>query len=58
MEIFRFLFHFLYVRNWHSGQMELSRPRVVVFLGMLTLISLGVLIAWFLQTPVNYVSVS
>lgn len=54
MNIWQFIFSFLYARNWYSGQRELSRPRVVLFLGMLSLILVGVLIAYYLQTPVTY----
>ncbi|MDA8597200.1 hypothetical protein N9L26_02580 [Candidatus Pacebacteria bacterium] len=54
MSVWRFIFGFLYVRDWHSGQMELSRPRVVLFAGMLSLIVLGILIALILQRPVTY----
>lgn len=54
MTIFRFLFHFLYTRNWHTGQLELSRPRVVLFTGMIALIVIGIVAALFLQAPVTY----
>lgn len=56
MNIWQFIFYFLYARNWHTGEMELSRPRVVLFTGMLFLVVLGILIAIFLQTPVTYSS--
>lgn len=54
MTLWQFLFQFLYTRNWHSGELELSQPRLILFLAMLTLILLGVLIVGFLQTPVSY----
>jgi hypothetical protein len=54
MKVFEFVFSFLYVRNWYSGQMELSRPRVILFTGMLLMILLGVLIASLLQAPISY----
>lgn len=57
MSFFRFAFSFLYVRNWHSGQKELSRPRVAVFCGGLFLLVLGLAIISVLQTPVVYVAV-
>lgn len=56
MEIIQFIFYFLFTRNWYTGELELSRPRVVLFAAMLTLILLGVLIASMLQTPVTYTS--
>lgn len=52
--MFRFIFSFLYTRNWHTGEHELSHPRVALFGGMLILIMLGVAIALFLQTPIQY----
>lgn len=54
MNVFRFLFPYLYTRNWHTGESELSRPRVVLFCAMLALIFLGLIIAFILQTPVTY----
>ncbi len=54
MQLFQFLFPFLYTRDWHSGRKELSRPRVVLFVGMISLIIIALLIAYFLQAPVTY----
>ena len=54
MQFFEFVFSFLFARNWHTGQMELSRPRVILFAGMLFIIFLGVVIAGLLQAPVTY----
>lgn len=56
MGFFRFAFSFLYVRNWHTGQMELSRPRVALFCGALFLILLALTIISILQAPVEYVA--
>jgi len=56
MNIFEFVFSFLYVRNWYSGERELSLPRVVLFCAMLFIILLGILLASILQTPVTYAS--
>ena len=50
----RFVFSFLYTRNWHTGQQELSLPRVALFVGMVALIALVVLLGLFLQTPITY----
>lgn len=52
--LFRFMFPFLYTRNWYTGAHELSPPRVALFVGMLFLILLGVLIIAFLQAPIEY----
>jgi hypothetical protein len=55
MNIFQFIFSFLYVRNWYSGDLELSLPRVALFSGMIFLILLGVALAGLLQAPVQYI---
>lgn len=52
--IIRFIFSFLYVRNWYTGKQELSRPRVTLFAAALFLLLLGLLIISFLQAPVSY----
>lgn len=54
MSFFRFVFSFLYIRNWHTGRMELSRPRVVLFCGGLFLLMLALTIISVLQAPVTY----
>jgi hypothetical protein len=54
MNFLRFVFSFLYVRNWHSGKMELSHQRLSVFFGGLFLILLALAIIGFLQAPVEY----
>ena len=54
MKIIQFVFSFLYERNWHSGERELSRPRVALFSAMIFLILLGLLIVSILQTPIEY----
>ena len=56
MRIFKFIFPFLYVRNWYTGNLEISRPRVILFIAMLSIIILGVLLASILQTPMVYES--
>lgn len=54
MTFWRFVFSFLYVRNWHSGNMELSRPRVALLFASLFLLILAVTLITFLQTPISY----
>ncbi len=54
MAFLRFVFSFLYVRNWHSGEMELSRPRIAIFCAALFLILLAFTMITFLQAPVEY----
>jgi len=55
MSFFQFVFSFLFSRNWHSGELELSRPRVALFSAALFLILLGLVMASILQAPVTYV---
>ena len=54
MSFWRFVFSFLYTRNWHNGHMELSRPRVALFASMLFLLVLAVIFISILQTPIHY----
>jgi len=56
MSFIRFVFSFLYVRDWHSGRMELSRPRVALFCGGFFLLMLALTIISYLQAPVTYIS--
>lgn len=55
MKLVQFVFSFLYVRDWHSGDLELSLPRVVLFSSMIFLVLLGIVMASVLQSPVSYV---
>jgi hypothetical protein len=55
MQLFQFIFSFLFVRDWYSGQRELSLPRVALFSAMLFLVLLGIVMASILQAPVQYV---
>ncbi|MCA9355251.1 hypothetical protein KC865_01730 [Candidatus Kaiserbacteria bacterium] len=54
MSFFRFAFSFLYTRNWHTGEMEISRPRLALFCGAIFLLMLALTIISFLQAPVVY----
>ncbi len=54
MSFVRFVFSFLYVRNWHTGEKELSRPRVMLFGSGLFLMVLALCIISVLQTPFTY----
>ncbi len=56
MNIIRFVLPFLFVRNWHDGSWEFSRARGILFGIFLLFGILGVSIAYFLQSPVVYVS--
>ncbi len=56
MKFIQFIFGFLFERNWHTGDLELSRPRVALFSAMLFLILLGIFIVSILQAPVEYVA--
>lgn len=54
MSFFKFAFSFLYIRNWESGQMEISRPRIALFCAAIFLIMLALTIITILQAPVEY----
>jgi hypothetical protein len=54
MSFWQFVFSFLFVRNWHSGQWELSRPRVALFLAGLAIVLLGSVLALILGAPIVY----
>jgi hypothetical protein len=56
MTILRFVFPFLFVRNWHDGSWEFSRARCVLFLIFVLMLFLGIVIAYNLQAPVVYSS--
>lgn len=52
--LFRFLFPFLFMRNWHEGGYEISRDRLVLFLVAVGFVFIGLTIIVFLQSPVEY----
>ena len=54
MNFIRFVFSFLFVRNWHTGEMELSRSRMAIFSAALFLILLALTMISFLQSPVEF----
>lgn len=54
MSFWRYIFSFLYTRNWHNGQMELSRPRLALFSAVMFLIVLALLLISVLQAPIEY----
>jgi hypothetical protein len=53
MNFLKFVFSFLYTRNWHTGEMELSRSRMAVFFAAIFLIFLALTMISFLQAPVE-----
>jgi len=55
MNFIRYIFSFLYVRNWETGVRELSLERLYVLLamGVLLVVSIGLLIA--AHQPVEYI---
>ena len=54
MNFIRYVFSFLYVRDWHTGKMELSRPRVSIFCAGIFLVFLALTMISILQAPVEY----
>jgi hypothetical protein len=53
MNFWQYVFRFLYIRNWHTGQRELSRVRVYWFLGAVMVGVISVVAMYFLQLPVT-----
>ncbi|MCA9366955.1 hypothetical protein KC887_01660 [Candidatus Kaiserbacteria bacterium] len=53
MNFWQFALSFLYVRNWHTGKRELSRPRLYVFLGVVAITVFALVLINFLQSPVE-----
>lgn len=56
MTFWHFVFSFLYIRNWHTGVRELSRPRVALLAAGIFLVLLALTLISFLQAPVFYES--
>lgn len=56
MTFIKFVFAFLYVRNWHTGKMELSRPRMSIFCAGIFLLLLALTMISILQAPAVYVA--
>jgi hypothetical protein len=56
MSFLKFTFSFLFTRNWHTGELQLSRPRLALFCAVLFLVMLALTIISILQAPVTYVS--
>jgi hypothetical protein len=54
MTFWHFVFSFLFIRNWHTGERELSRPRMALFAGGIFLVLLALTLISFLQAPVIY----
>lgn len=54
MKFVHFMFGFLFTRNWYTGDLELSRPKLALFSAMMFLIILGLLFITLLQSPVTY----
>lgn len=54
MRFLRALAPFLFVRNWYTGEWELSSHRILIFVGLLTLFSVACGIIIYLQAPVEY----
>ncbi len=54
MKYFRFVFPFLFVRNWYDGSWELSRARTLLVGATVSIVIMGICIAYLLQAPVIY----
>jgi hypothetical protein len=56
MNILRFIFPFLFVRNWYDGTWEFSKMRCILFSILIVLVMLGFYIMHALQAPIVYSS--
>ncbi len=56
LHILRFVFPFLFVRNWQDGSWELSRARSILMTIGIVFILLSLVIAYILQAPVLYIA--
>jgi hypothetical protein len=54
MTFWHFVFSFLYIRNWHTGARELSRPRVALLAAGLFLVVIALMLISILQAPLVY----
>lgn len=52
--ILRKIFPFLYVRNWYTGQLELSDARAFAFLLAVIITALLAVLVWWLGQPIEY----
>lgn len=56
MKFLRFVFPFLFVRNWETGEHEVSVPRLYIVLAGCILTCASLAVAYFLQLPVVYIA--
>lgn len=54
MSFWHYVFSFLYIRNWYTGHKELSRPRVILFLGLIFLLTAAIIAILILHTPAEF----
>jgi hypothetical protein len=54
MRMIRIIFPFLFVRNWYTGQWEVSQHRLIIFGAFLLLFGLAIAIVIALGAPVRY----
>ena len=54
MDFIRYVFSFLYVRNWHTGKKELSHVRLFIFFSLIFMLLLALTIIGILEQPVTY----
>ena len=56
MNILRFIFPVLFIRNWETGEYEISRPRMIIICGVAFLFILALIIIYILQAPESYIA--
>jgi hypothetical protein len=55
MRFLRFVFPFLFVRNWHDGRYEVSRTRLILTLFAVGTVVFFIFAVTLLQWPVTYI---
>lgn len=54
MNFIRYIFRFLYIRNWHAGAWVLSRRRLYWFLATISVLLVSLMLIYLAQRPVVY----
>ena len=54
MNFFRYIFRFLYIRDWHTGVWELSARRMYWSLATAAVVLVGLFLVYRSQQPVVY----
>jgi hypothetical protein len=56
-DFFKFSFSFLYTRNWHTGEQELSKSRLAILACGVTFVLISLILIGLLQVPIDVIAV-